>query len=110
MFEALRDLMGDEKFFAALRSYYKANMFEVAEMDDLRGAFIAEASLTERRSVARTFNRWLSGKRGDEDITPPDPDLATALGITITNQTKGNDGNAFARLGKFFWQQMTRIR
>jgi hypothetical protein len=110
MFEALRDLMGDEKFFAALRSYYKANLFEIAEMDDLRGAFIAEAPLAERRAVGRTFNRWLSSKRGDEDIAPPDPDLAIALGLPVTNQTKGGDGNAFARLGKFFWQQMTRIR
>jgi hypothetical protein len=110
MFEALLELMGEEKFFAALRSYYKANMFEVAEMDDLRGAFIAEAPLAERREVTRTFNRWLSGKRGDEDIAPPDPHLAAALGLPPASPTKGGDGNAFARLGKFFWQQMTRIR
>jgi hypothetical protein len=111
MFEALRDLMGDEKFFTALRSYYKANMFEIAEMDDLRGAFIAEVPLAQRRLIARTFNRWLSSKRGDEDIAPPDPNLAAALGLPINlNQTKGGDGNAFARLGRFFWQQMTRIR
>ncbi|HEX8650394.1 MAG TPA: M1 family metallopeptidase [Pyrinomonadaceae bacterium] len=111
MFEALRRLMGEEKFFAALKSYYKANMFEVAELDDLRGAFIAEAPLAQRRAVARTFNRWLASKRGDEDITPPDPMLAAALGIPLPpNQTKGGDGNAFTRLGKFFWQQMTRLR
>jgi hypothetical protein len=109
MFTALRQLMGDERFFAALRSYYQANKLEIAEMDDLRGAFIAEAPLAERRAVARTFNRWLSGKRGDEDIAPPDPELALALGLN-PNISKGNDGNAFARLGKFFWQQMTRIR
>lgn len=109
MFAALRQLMGDEKFFAALRSYYKANMLEIAEMDDLRGAFIAEAPLDQRRAVARTFNRWLSSKRGDEDIAPPDPQLALALGLN-PNINKGNEGNAFARLGKFFWQQMTRIR
>jgi hypothetical protein len=108
MFVALHQLIGDEKFFAALQNYYKTNKFEVADLDDLRGAFIGETPLAERRKVTRTFNRWLSDKRGDEDIAPPDPQLASALGIK-PNAPK-NDRNAFARLGKFFWQQMTRIR
>src|SRR5260370_36561971 len=37
MFEALRRLLGDEKFFAALKSYYRANLFEVGGLGDLRG-------------------------------------------------------------------------
>jgi hypothetical protein len=109
MFAELRRLLGDHRFFNALQNYYKANQLEVAELDDLRGAFVAEASTTERRAVSRTFNRWLSSKRGDEDITPPDPHLAAALGINHAPPRSG-DRNAFARLGKFFWQQMTRIR
>lgn len=114
MFVELERLLGKEKFFAALQSYYKANQFEIAELDDLRGAFIAEAPIEQRRTVARTFNRWLASKRGDEDIAKPDQELATSLGLPVrTEQQKGNDRNAltaFARLGKFFWQQMTRIR
>ncbi|HEY0319702.1 MAG TPA: M1 family aminopeptidase [Pyrinomonadaceae bacterium] len=112
MFTALRRLMGDDKFFAALKSYYSANMFEVAELDDLRGSFIAEAPLEQRRSVARTFSRWLSQKRGDQDIAPPDPKLAVELGLPASQSKNegGGGGNAFARLGKFFWQQMTRLR
>jgi aminopeptidase N len=113
MFTALRRLMGDERFFAALRSYYNTNKFEVAELDDLRGSFIAEAPLNQRRSVARTFSRWLSSKRGDQDIAPPDPKLAMELGLPPSqskNEGGGGGGNAFARLGKFFWQQMTRLR
>jgi aminopeptidase N len=110
----LRRLLGDEKYFAALRSYYEANSFEVAELEDLRGAFIAEAPLDRRRTVARTFTRWLSTKRGDEDIARPDQELATTLGLpTKAEPQKGGDRNAFtafAKLGKFFWQQMTRIR
>ncbi|MGA9997730.1 MAG: M1 family aminopeptidase, partial [Pyrinomonadaceae bacterium] len=109
MFDAVRQLIGDEKFFAALQSYYNANKFEVAELDDLRGAFIAETPVEQRRTLTRTFNRWLSNKRGDEDIAPPDPKLAAALGVN-PNPPKSGDRNAFARLGKFFWQQMTRIR
>jgi hypothetical protein len=112
MFTALRRLMGDERFFAALRSYYNTNKFEVAELDDLRGSFIAEAPLNQRRSVARTFSRWLSSKRGDQDIAPPDPKLAVELGLPPSQSKNegGGGGNAFARLGKFFWQQMTRLR
>lgn len=108
MFVSLRRLMGDEKFFAALRSYYEANVLEIAELDDLRGAFVGEAALAQRRTVTRTFTRWLSDKRGDEDVAPPDPRLAAALGIN-PNVAK-NDRNAFSRLGRFFWQQMTRLR
>jgi Peptidase family M1 domain len=108
MFVSLRRLMGDEKFFAALKSYYEANMSEIAELDDLRGAFVGEAPLQQRRTVTRTFNRWLSGRYGDEDVAPPDPRLAAALGLN-PNIAK-NDRNAFSRLGRFFWQQMTRLR
>ena len=114
MFVMLRSLLGDEKFFAALRSYYKANQFEIARLEDLQGAFIAESPIEQRRTVARTFNRWLESKRGDEDIAKPDQELAASLGIPEKpNQQKKGDRTAltaFARLGKFFWQQMTRIR
>jgi hypothetical protein len=113
MFVALQRLMGDEKYFSALRSYYAANSLEIADMDDLRGAFIAEAPLAQRRVVARTFGRWLSSKRGDEDIAPPDARLAAELGLPAKANQKGGDRGAltaFSRVGKFFWQQMTRIR
>lgn len=112
MFEALRKLLGDEKFFAALRDYYHANSLEVADLDDLRGAFIAEAAVEQRRTVNRTFDRWLSSKRGDEDIGPPDPKLAAELGLPARAAAKPdrNVFTAFAKVGKFFWQQMTKIR
>src|SRR6266496_803886 len=116
MFEALRKLMGDEKYFAAIRSYYDANLFEVAGMDDLRGAFVAAASLEQRRTVSRTFDRWLSSKRGDEDIGPPDPKLAADLGdlgLPLKAANTRNDKSVltpFGKVGKFFWQQMIRIR
>jgi hypothetical protein len=75
---------------------------------------MAESSVEQRRMVARTFTRWLSNKRGDEDISGPDQELANSLGLPPkANVQRGNDRNAlsaFARVGKFFWQQMTRIR
>ena len=113
MLAELQRQLGDKRFFAAMQKYYQANFLEIADMDDLRGAFIAEAPIEQRRMVARTFNRWLSSKRGDEDIAPPDHQLAESLGLPGRPEAqRGGDRNAFTvfgRLGKFFWQQMTRI-
>ena len=113
LFVDLRKLLGEERFFAALRGYYQANLLEIADVDDLRGALIAEAPIEQRRMIARTFNRWLSSKRGDEDIAPPDGQLAASLGLPSKPEPqKSGERNAFTvfgRLGKFFWQQMTRI-
>jgi hypothetical protein len=109
MFAALEKLMGAERVFTALRRYYEANRLEIAEANDLVGAFIAEAPVAERRGVARTFDRWLSERHGDEDIAPPNQQLAAALGMSVEQATR-DGGNRFSRLGKFFWRQMTRIR
>jgi hypothetical protein len=114
MFVELQRALGDDKVFAALRNYYKANIYEIAQLEDLRSALVAEAPIEQRRMVGRTFTRWLTSRRGDEDIAPPDAELAASLGIPPkqTPQRSG-DKNAFtalAKVGKFFWQQMTRIR
>lgn len=110
MFVELRRLLGEERFFKALRGYYEANRLEVAETEDLRAAFAAVAELPQRRALTRTFNRWLSERRGDEDIAPPNPQLLAAVGFTPEQQQAARDRNAFSRLGRFFWRQMTRIR
>jgi hypothetical protein len=109
MYDALVKLLGEERVFTALRRYAEANRHEIAELDDLRGAFVAEAPVAARRAVTRTFDRWLSERHGDEDIAPPNPQLAAALGLT-PEPAKAGERNAFSRLGRFFWRQMTRIR
>jgi aminopeptidase N len=114
MFVELERLLGEQKFFAALRNYYQANQLEIAQLEYLRLAMIAEAPVEQRRTVTRTFNRWLSSRHGDEDIARPDQELAASLGLPQKpGPQKSGDRNAltpFAKLGKFFWQQMTRIR
>src|SRR5215213_2050238 len=115
MFVDLQKTLGEEKVFAALRNYYQANLYEIAQLEDLRIALVAEAPVEQRRMIGRTFTRWLTAKRGDEDIAPPDQELAATLGLpTKQNPPKsGGDKNAFnalAKVGKFFWQQVTRIR
>ena len=113
MFVDLQKTLGEEKMFAALRNYYEANVYEIAQLEDLRVALVAEAPVEQRRMIGRTFTRWLTAKRGDEDIAPPDQELAATLGIPAkqTPQKSGdNPFNAVAKVGKFFWQQVTRIR
>ncbi|HET6978315.1 MAG TPA: M1 family aminopeptidase [Pyrinomonadaceae bacterium] len=114
MFVDLEKTLGEDKIFAALRNYYQANLYEIAQLEDLRIALVAEAPVEQRRMIGRTFTRWLTAKRGDEDIASPDSELAATLGIT-TKQTpqKSGDKNAFnalAKVGGFFWRQVTRIR
>jgi hypothetical protein len=114
MFVDLERTLGQEKIFAALRNYYKANLYEIAQLEDLRVALVAEAPAEQRRLIGRTFTRWLTAKHGDEDIAPPDQELAATLGLPAKQTPpKSGDKNAFgalARVGKFFWQQVTRIR
>ena len=114
MFVDLQKTLGEEKIFAALRNYYQANQYEIAQLEDLRIALVAEAPVEQRRMIGRTFTRWLTAKRGDEDIAPPDQELAASLGIPAKQTPqKSGDKNAFgalAKVGKFFWQQVTRIR
>ena len=114
MFVELQRALGEEKIFAAMKNYYKANLYEIAQLEDLRSSMVAEAPIEQRRMIGRTFTRWLTSRRGDEDIAPPDYELAASLGLTPRPpQQKSNDKNAFTalgRVGKFFWQQMTRIR
>jgi len=114
MFVDLQKTLGEDKIFAALRNYYQANLYEIAQLDDLRIALLAEAPAEQRRAIGRTFTRWLTAKRGDEDIAPPDQELAATLGLPAKQAPpKSGDKNAFgafAKVGKFFWQQVTRIR
>lgn len=104
--------LGEEKLLRALRRYYQTNLLKVASLNDLRDELIAEAPPEQKRAVARTINRWLASRRGDEDIAKPDAELANSLGLpSKPNQQRDRNAlGAFARVGKFFWQQMTRIR
>ena len=114
MFVDLQKTLGEETIFSALRKYYQANVYEIAQLEDLRIALVAEAPVEQRRMIGRTFTRWLTAKRGDEDIATPDSELAATLGITTRQAPqKSGDKNAFnalAKVGGFFWRQVTRIR
>jgi len=99
---------------AALRRYYTNNQLKIADVNTLREELSANAPIEQKRAVVRTFNRWLASRRGDEDIARPDAELATSLGLpgkkSEPPKADGTRLGALGRVGKFFWQQMTRIR
>jgi hypothetical protein len=51
----LRQLIGDDAFFAGLRRFYRDHRFQKAGTDDLRAAFEAETPLR----LQRFFDRWI---------------------------------------------------
>jgi peptidase M1-like protein len=69
LFVALRNELGDEKFFDALRSYFTANSFRTSTPEHLRYSFLTP---TDSRTVRTLFQRWLKEKHGDEDIGTSD--------------------------------------
>ena len=113
MFVELRKLLGEEKLLAAFKSYYEQNLLKIGKLDNLRDTLVAAAPVEQKRAVMRVFARWLAAKHGDEDIAKPDRELATSLGLPAQANQRGGDRNplnALGRVGKFFWQQVTRIR
>ncbi len=71
---ALRQELGDERFFKALRKYYAAHRFRTATAEHFRIAFFDAAD--DPRPIRALFQRWLKEKHGDEDIGAPDLTLA----------------------------------
>ena len=63
---ALREAMGDERFFQALQAFYSAYQFQFTPAENLRFAFLAQAQ--DARVVRNLFQRWWREKHGDEDI------------------------------------------
>lgn len=93
----LRQLIGDEAFFAGLRQFYADNRFRKAGTDDLRKAMEASS----RQDLNRFFERWIydnviprlrfsSGIEGQELIVRFDQsgdifDIPVTVGVTYTD-------------------------
>ncbi|MCU0485662.1 MAG: M1 family metallopeptidase [Anaerolineales bacterium] len=54
-FDELRKRVGDEAFFAALRSYYQDQLYQIATEQDLRDAFVQYAGA----DIESFFDEWL---------------------------------------------------
>lgn len=61
MFESLRSVIGDEKFFAGLKDYYSTYKFKTAKPDDLIGCMEKASG----RDLKGFFDSWTEGKVAD---------------------------------------------
>ena len=69
---ALRKLVGEKAFFAALRDYYARFNGKLADKNDLRGAFKAQAP-AKAAQIDALYARWIEGAHGDKDISGGKP-------------------------------------
>lgn len=77
MYPALRALLGDRAFFAALRDYVREHRFRTAPP---RALFDGMARGTHADAVRAIERRWLDEAHGDEDLGQPD--LGRMLGAS----------------------------
>ena len=93
LFVVLRKELGDERFFNALRYYYKTNKFRIATPDHMRYVFLAAAD--DPREVRTIFQHWLKEKHGDEDLGSPDLTLLQTPGAK-----RSSVGKIFSKIGR----------
>ena len=72
---ALRQELGDEAFFGALKSYYATYRFQIVTPAELRRAMLLAAK--DPVPARDLFQRWLREKHADEDIGVADVELFT---------------------------------
>lgn len=68
-YRAVRQLIGDEAFYAGLSSYVQAFRFREAEPGDVV-SHLARASGSQDRQVHALADRWLRQTHGDDDLGP----------------------------------------
>jgi hypothetical protein len=91
----LRELMGDEAFFAALRTYYARFENKIAAPDDLKAIFIAK-SPSKKAQIEALYKRWIYETHGKEDIGSGFGDMFGGLDIS---GLLGGLGGIFGGLG-----------
>jgi hypothetical protein len=67
-FDAIRQVIGDDAFFAGLQQYVADHRFGIAQPENLRSA-LEEAS---GRDLQELWAHWFERKEGAEDFTPED--------------------------------------
>jgi hypothetical protein len=89
----LRSLLGDEVFFAYLRSYGESYRFRQVTVEQWRQRLLAAGS--DPKTIRQLQQRWFREKRGDEEMGGPDLTLVPGPVSRIRSL-----GRLFLRIGK----------
>ena len=60
-FEKLRELLGNDRFLAMLRSYYAAHRFGIVQPSDFEQAMLAAAGADKQAEAERLYQDWVVG-------------------------------------------------
>jgi len=104
-FDAVRRLIGDEAFSTALMSYFHARCFGWADAPELLRVLQRIAG-EQGDPIAQLYNRWITWRRGDQDIAKPEYRIVVSAEI---GPSEGDQPSAFEWLGRFIARQMTRV-
>jgi hypothetical protein len=66
-FDKIRETMGDEAFFSAVKKYYKKFWFQTAGPYDFRDIAVS-SNPANKEKVEAVFKHWMEEEHGDQDI------------------------------------------
>jgi hypothetical protein len=104
-FDAVRRLLGDEAFATALKSYVRAHSLGRADVPGLLRT-LRHAAGDQADQVTRLYIRWITWRRGDQDIARPEYRIVVSTEIKPSQE---GQPSAFERLGRIIARQMTRV-
>lgn len=104
-FDAVRRLMGDEKFALALRAAFRAGQYRCLRPAELMNELCRVAG-EQRPHIQALYHRWMTWRYGDRDIGEPEYQILVSVSVQPGQTTVPS---AFERLGRFIARQMTRV-
>lgn len=88
---ALRNSLGDEKFFTSLKLYYSTHKNRIASPSNLKYAVMGVSYYPEATNAL--FQRWLKEKHGDEDLK---------YNFAVETNSSTQSASRFHKLGRVF--------
>ena len=101
----MQGLIGAAHFDRAIGRFYADNRWRTGPAASLAESLSASAQ-ENSRVIEKCYKRWLTERRGDEDIAKPEYRIIVAMKLSPSREGRPS---AFERLGRLIVRQMTRV-